>query len=181
MRRTPGILATTALLVLAAVPAHASGCPSLTDPAGDAIWDVVPAVTSGARDIVSADVSTGPTTLVATLRLASLSPSTSSGFTTWRLGWGIGGATHAVEARVATGQPIAVYSSPSGSVPVSFTVDRAASTVTWTVPRSAVPGLTGASLSNLYAMTALLSTSADEAFAPGTFHVDGTPGCIPAA
>jgi hypothetical protein len=195
VRRTPSVLALLAalpvLVVLSVSPAYAAGCPSLTDAAGDGRWNGV--LSSPAWDIRSADVATGATTLVGVLRVAgfpadglqpALFPATS-----YRLGWTIGTARHVVDYRVsanpASGSVIATYGwtdgAASGSAPVTAVLDRTAGTITWTVARTDVPGLTGATLSDLGAVSNWWSGTADGAASSGAFFTDGNAGCVPAA
>lgn len=188
MRRIPSVLAaTSAFLLLAAVPARASGCPMLVDPTGDGRPAAVAPVSSPLWDVLSADVATGPTTLVAVLRLAGLpaDPPDSAllNGTAWRMGWTIGTARHSVELRWSFGSLVSVYSwsdgAASAGTAVPVTIDRAGGTLSWTVPRAAVPGLSGATLSGLAAQTLFLSGSVDQSFTLTTY-TDGTPGCVSA-
>lgn len=188
MSRVPSTLAAlTAFFTLTAAPAHAAGCPSLTDPAGDGQWDIASVVSSGKLDVLSADVSSGPTTVVAVVRLASFAPDHVDRLgIAWLAGWTIDGGRYEVELRqsAVTGTSyVAEYSGPSGTGPVSYAIDATAATITWTIPRSALPVLAtpGRVFSDLGAFSRVLSSSADNAFADGGFHTDGTTGCVSAA
>lgn len=188
MRRVPSTLAAlTALLALSATPAGATGCPMLTDVAGDGRWALAP-IESPQLDILSADVASGPTTVSVVLRLASLeSDHVDHLGVRWAVGFVVGGVSNGVYLR-RTIHPQPLYISEfrrDNAVvgAVAFTFDPATATITWTVPRSAIPELAtpGQVFHDIGAITTVFSSSADNAFDDSSTYVDQSPGCISAA
>jgi hypothetical protein len=191
MRKVAAVLAVVTAL-LTAGPAHAAGCPMLTDPTGDTLSELnVPQslVQPGPWDIVSADLATGATSLTAVIRLRDLgnaNPVDNAAFlaTSWQVSWALGGQRHLVRLVIGFGRVVAEYTYTDAAAPlaVPVTIDHGADSISWTVPRSAVPGLApGATFSYLTAMSSFVSSSVDQAAGDGAFYTDGAPGCIPAA
>ena len=192
MRTVPYALALAAALATTA-PAGAAGCPLVPDVAGDAIVATLD-MYSPNLDLVGVDVASGPTTVVAVIRVVSLDPdlATTTG-AQWSVGWRIDGVQHMVHAlRDATGTW--KYGKIRGGNPVtpySVTADIPNATITLTIPRTAFPALatpgktftsiTGTSNARLATPALLWNFSADTAAAPTTTYVDGTTGCVPAA
>jgi hypothetical protein len=186
--RIPVTLALSALTAVAlAVPAQAAGCPMLTDVAGDGTWGLVPLVSSPQLDIRSGDVASGATTVVAVLRMTSLVDNLYSQLgPQWGIAWSINGNSYSATLRRGAGPVpsyIATFQSPSGTSTPAWSYDLGTGVITWTMPRSALPDLAtpGQTFSNLRAQTALLSGSADQAFASSATYVDQTAGCVPAS
>ena len=184
MRRILSAVATLAVTALAA-PASATVCPILTDPAGDGGWPLsAPVVHSPQLDILSADVATGATTLVAVLRLADLDGDNVGLLgVTWRLGWRLDGAPQGVEVRRApNGRVTATFVAGGTPVPAAVAFDYGTDAITWTVPRTDVPGLAaGATFALFGANSNVFSSTADTAAEFTNTYVDGDPGCVPAA
>ena len=195
VRRAARLLVLTALpAVLAATPAAAVSCPSLTDDPGDAYWltkDVgwtgAPRPNIASLDILSADVASGPANVVAVVRVASLDGNrVGNREGEWVVGWQLDGGDH-YAARVRRGldgdlvSAFTVNDDPLGSVPFAFDVSN--STITWTIPRALMPELAtpGAEFTSLAALTYKLSSTADTAHVHATVYVDQDPGCIPAS
>ena len=198
-------VALTALpLVATATPAHALTCPLIADATGDATTLgrfgplqepypplVVGLPTSRNADIVRADVASGATTVVVQMQVASLDPDL---FTLlgpeWFVAWDIGTNSYAVSTRQSGfGQPgyiTAFRLNDTSAGSVTFTVDDANDTVTWTIDRSLLPDLAtpGATFSYIHAGTKVFSGSTD--FAPDwpvepPDYVDQAPACIAAS
>ena len=135
-------------------------------------------------DILSADVATGPTTLVAVLRLASLTGTDATALAArWSVSFQINGHPHTVVARRdANGDYTAAGGNALALAPVALAVDAAAATLTFTVPRGAVAELAtpGVTIGPFWAGSVLWFVSADAAYADTTY-VDQSPGCVPAA
>jgi hypothetical protein len=193
MRRLPYALALVTALSLA-VPAHAAGCPLLVDPAGDSTFPLgLPVLHPDELDIRSADVASGPTTVVAVLRVTSLElKSVASALgEEWTVHWHIGSIGYAALARSPLLSDRA-YSwaftrdgadgGPVDAGPVALTVDRTAGTFTWVIPRSYLPELAtpGATFTPITAVTWDISSTVDTAYTP-TSYVDQSPGCVPAS
>lgn len=201
MRRTTrlSLAAVTAVLATAvagASPAVATGCPLISDRAGDA--DLL-----GQRDLdgppeldlLSGDLASGPTTVVGVLRVASLAPDvrTTAG-TRWILRWEIGSTIYVLEARR---DQAGVYSgalrADNGGIvtvtPLPLSVDAVNATFAWVAPRGAVPHLAtpGAAFEQIGAASYLAlvrdgTMSVDAAEAGfGTVYVDQSPGCVAAS
>ena len=189
MRRILDTVATLAVATLAvtalAAPASATVCPILTDPAGDGRWPMVAGgVSSPQLDIVSADVATGATTLVAVLRVADLNGDNLGLLgVTWRLGWYLDGVNQHVEVRRgANGRVTATFVTGGTAVPVGVAFDYGTGAITWAVARSAVPGLAaGATFATFGANSNVFGSTADAASEFTNTYVDGDPGCVPAA
>lgn len=183
--RIPVTIALTALTAVAlAVPAQASTCNLLVDPAGDGLW--VGGISSSQLDIRSGDVASGATTVVAVLRMTSLVDNLYSQLgPSWTMGWRINGNSYTAQLRRGIGPTpnyIAVFASPSGTITPAWSYDLGTGVITWTIPRSALPDLAtpGQTFTNIGARTALLSTDADQAISTATY-VDQTASCVPAA
>src|SRR3954447_1432147 len=96
-RLLSALAVTAALLVAPALPAHAGAvCRQLTDPSGDArLLGATNTTGQGSfpsLDILSADIATGKTNLVAALRVKTLQRDTAlAGGTTYYLSWTLNG------------------------------------------------------------------------------------------
>ena len=157
MKRTT--LALTALIAAAlAMPAGAATtralCLQIKDAAGDSSFHGTP-MAPASLDILSADIATGTKSLVAVLRLKSLTrdPYQLTG-TSYTFRFTVGGAQQTLTYAVSAGGTTTSTYEPAGAnsdVSAKSTLDPAAGTITWTVPRKTVPGLKskGASLSGL--------------------------------
>lgn len=175
------------LPVVVATPAHALTCPLLVDPLNDGAFLGNASLQSAQVDIVSADVASGASTVVAVLRVRSLDGDLLSNLgVEWSFGWKIGSTRYGVFARRTVGVnttyiPAFTVNGASAG-PVHLAVDVVNDTITWTVDRSLLPDLAtpGATFGDLAAITKLLSSSSDVAFSTATY-VDQSPGCIPAA
>jgi hypothetical protein len=183
--RSPVTLALTALTAVAlAVPAQASTCNLLVDVAGDGQW--VGGINSSQLDIRSGDVASGPTTVVAVLRMTSLVDNIYSQLgPSWTIAWTIDGHGYAADLRRGAGPNptyVATFSSPSGTVTPAWSYDLGTGVITWTIPRSALPDLAtpGRTFTEIRAVTRLLSSSADQALSTATYD-DQTASCVPAA
>jgi hypothetical protein len=178
------VLVAAPLTVLGTPAAQAGTCPLLVDVAGDAL--LVPGTPSQPDlDIRSADIASGATNVVVTLRLTTLSPSAAGRAPVrWAVGWHFGTGKYGVSLnRDQNGTYSAFVSNAGGQG--SATVDVANASITWTVPRSAFSALStpGTTFSSITAATQLLGLStftADEAATSQTY-VDQTAGCIPAS
>lgn len=178
---------------LSATPASATSCPMVVDDAGDAGYtygDLQLVRLDDRHDIVSLDVATGPTTLVAVMRLADLDlddPGIVTG--EWRMGFSLDGVRHELFLGVALDRHepsgyrfVSRYDVGLTVVPVTATVDGVTDEITFTAARSDVPGLTaGATFSWVAGVTHVLGAHADTAGDGLNTYVDGDPGCITAA
>ena len=128
-------------------------CLQVTDPAGD--YKVGGQVEANSLDILSADIATGKRNLVAAIRLKTVDrDSFLAGGITYRFDWTVGTAKQRLLFWVyGTGETAAEYQPTAGTegIVADARIDRATSTVTWTVPRKNVPTLkkAGAKLSAL--------------------------------
>ena len=155
-RITPALAALAAAALALPAQAATSGtlCLQITDATGDSSFNGAP-LAPASLDILSADIATGAQNLVAVLRLKSLTaePYQATG-TSYSFEFTLGGAAQKLGYAVsATGTSIATYT-PAGlgsDVPAKATLDTAAATITWTVPRKSVAGLKtkGAKLTGL--------------------------------
>jgi hypothetical protein len=181
-------LVTAALPVLAAPAAQASSCPLFVDVLGDGASPLLPALRSDQLDIVSGDVASGATSVVAVLRLKSLAPDTVTTFGgVWAVRWTINGNQYSVSVRRDVhGEYAALFLGGSAGVLPGVTIDVANATITWTLPRTALPDLAtaGQTFSGIAATTYLMLgtvyTNADEAVTSQTY-VDQTAGCVAAS
>jgi hypothetical protein len=203
MRSLPSIRRLAVLVALTgaiagALPASATTCPLLTDPAGDATTTnatLMPAAPEA--DVLSADIASGATTVTAVLRVASLAhPEGGSWVVSWHFADTSGpwGGLYAFQAsRQADGS----YDTGGfGGGAYSVAVDEANGTITWTAPRSNYPELAPGSVEFLglhaqagkqFGQTVAgrwigvsAISSQDDGVTTQTY-VDGTAGCIPAA
>jgi hypothetical protein len=177
VRRTLAAAA-TACLALAA-PARATACPLLSDPPGDAF--LAGPVPSPAVDVVSGDVASDATNVVAVLRVASLTGPDAVLRGQWFFEWRIAGVQHYVQlTRDAAGRYTSLHERDGVYwAPPAFAVDTATGTITWTMPRSEVPDLAspGATFDTLAAATIGPVGFADSATSTATY-ADGSPGCV---
>ncbi|HWL36147.1 MAG TPA: hypothetical protein VNQ77_08120 [Frankiaceae bacterium] len=187
MRRVPYALAALLALTVAS-PASAAGCPLVADPAGDAGYGIVATPLTPALDIVGLDVASGDSAVVVRMSVLSfgLDPS-SLGWSEWSAGWYLGGRHYGVRARHTTGYAgvSAEFDAGNGQpTPIPVSVDTAAGTLTWTVPRAWLPELAtpGATFGTIRGITGEAFTAVRD-FADGgaTTYTDRSPGCVPAA
>lgn len=198
MTRAPYALAALTALAVFAGPAHATGCPLLTDPAGDVgPGSLAPVPVEGpvahSLDIVSADVASGPTSVVAVLRVRSLTfDPFAHGLSHWAFGWAVDGTGYGVIAGRgldASGLSFrSDFHGPGGfHTPVPVAVDEAAGTFTWTLPRSLFAELAtpGATFDGFHARASesftFMGDFAGHPHNATPAYVDGTPGCVPAS
>ncbi len=183
----PAIAALAAALVAAPLStgARAVDCPLLLDARGDArILGLLPAGETRV-DIVSGDIASGQTSVVAVLRLATLAPDvlTTVLSADWSFAWDINGTTYAGTAHQPALSSVIVGSFRAGAtaVPVAFQVDPANATLTWVVPRSAFPDLDTPhqTFGAIRATTAVFSSTADVVVSKQTYE-DRRKGCIDA-
>lgn len=180
MRRAALALALAVTAV--ASPADARACPMLTDPE-DYQRVLGHDVIDGHLDIRSADLASNDTVVLAVLRMRSLGPGEPSGVAgvRWSFVWEIDGTLHVAEVRRAAG-PTATYTASFGAAPVSATIDAATASITWRIPRSAIPALATPkrTFRNLRATTSVAGSTFDTAASMATY-IDQTAGCIPAS
>jgi hypothetical protein len=202
VRRT--VLAALAALALplAATGAAASGCPLVPDEAGDGhltvaatgAWLLPQAFESDDLDLLSVDLASGPTTVVAVVRVASLAPDawTAAGVD-WDARWHLGDTYYLLSAHRdhAGAYRATLFVTEPGTNPAALpapalTVDATAATLTFVLPRSSVAALAtddtfaGLSAASWFAPDGRAFTNADVATTRDTY-VDRTPGCVPAA
>jgi hypothetical protein len=186
--------AALAALAAAALAAPASGAPApscfqVKDDAGDGR---VVALDSPTLDILSGDIATGTKNLVATIRMASVQgDSHLVGGYTYSFEWLIGEAKHQLRYVVTVeGDAYGEYEEsgkPFDKVGASMTVDQAAKTVTWTVPRKSVPflksgkpTLTDLTLRSYFGLNRAngRSNSQADGAVSAARYVDGTRTCL---
>ena len=184
MRRLPFALAALSVLALS-VPAQASTCPLISDAVND-VHNLY-AMQSPALDIVSGGIVSDATSVTATLHVLAL-PERDLAYMgiDWDVRWRIGTSQYRVRAslyndRVPGARPVTgEFTTPTGEINVPVVVDRAAATLTWTVPRSAMPELAagGAVFTQPWATTLFMSSTADFA-TDGVYNTyeDGAPAC----
>ncbi|HEU0130017.1 MAG TPA: hypothetical protein VFQ85_03380 [Mycobacteriales bacterium] len=162
-------------------------CNLITDGTGDGGNRVTRAPSSDALDIVGGDIATGKGTVVGVLRLKGYNldsdPAAYLGFN-WNLRFTIKGTTYAftyADGRGAYAGPSAAFMMDSAQI-ATPTVKVAGNTITWSVKRSAVPGLkkSGQTLINLAATSGYDMTSADAASTTKTYP-DLYPSCVKAS
>lgn len=187
MRRIPYVLAALTSLAVA-VPASAAGCPLVADPAGDPGIGIVGTPLTPSLDMVGIDLASGASTVVVRMSVRSfgLDPS-SLGWTSWGVSWDLDGQYYGVSADHRIGEAgisADFQAGPTLPTPVPVTVDTAAGTLTWTLPRSWLPELAtpGATFGRIRGITGETFTAVHD-FADGgtTTYADGAPGCVPAA
>lgn len=196
--RLRNLCAATAFGVLATIspPAHALTCNALTDVEGDGVHQgeaslprqVQPykpwVLNSSALDLLSADLATGPTTVVGVLRLKTTNldgdPLAPLGMR-WVFGFEVGGANYNFDLyRGPDGQRHGMRTGNTVLSPPTVSVD--ATTITWTAPRSAFATLTtGATFDQMYAGSFLFGGNADVMTGGSRTYVDLDPSCVPAA
>lgn len=160
-------------------------CNQLTDVSGDGQSDLVPVVKTKPLDIVGGDIATGPTTMVAVLRLASTDMSAAADpFANTGYGWWI-------SAQSSLGQLYGFRASRSGAgiirgtasvdgVGVVTTFAVVGNTFVWTIKRSVAPNLSRPKnvFSQLSAQSEYLSSSADTAGISTAKYTDKAPHCV---
>jgi hypothetical protein len=173
-------------LTMVALPAQASGCPLLSDATHDVTFlGAVPSDT-GQLDIVSADVASGASTVVAVLRVRTLEYEYGMAGETWWLSWTIDDTRYIAYARSTfQGQYLWGFSADGVETTslVSLTVDRANASLIWTVPRAALPDLAtpGRTFTVPSAQTQFFSSTADVVDDSAATYVDQSAGCISAS
>lgn len=183
------VLAATVLAVPAvAAPRKAPACRLLADARGDGHDRAVEQIASPALDILSADIATGRSTVVAVLRLASVEigsdVATVEG-ARWALGVRSAGIPYAFEYRRSRlGDTYEVTHNGDPVSGVTAVVDTKAATVTWTVGRTAFRSLKpGAAFTDFSGVTSTLrggrKVDADAAnAAKQTRYVDRGASCV---
>lgn len=160
-------------------------CNQLTDVSGDGQSDLVPVVNTKPLDVVGGDIATGPTTMVAVLRLVSTDMSTAAdpfantGYSWWISARSSLGQLYAFRAsRSATGTIRGTASVDGVGVATTFAV--VGNTFVWTMNRSVAPHLSRPKnvFSALSAQSEYLSSSADSAGASLAKYVDRAPHCV---
>jgi hypothetical protein len=151
MRARTALIATLAVAVGATTtPAMAAVkkkpvvklCNLLTDAKDDGTWDTTAAVKSPALDVQSADISTGPKTLVAVLRVGSTNTKSDNwanlGYI-WNLGATAGGVRYAFQVRRGYGGLSQNTEASVSGVAVPHTFAVVGNTFVWTIDRAKVP------------------------------------------
>lgn len=166
-------------------------CNLLTDKPGDGKW-FVPGVSSSNLDIVGGDIATGAKTMVAVLRLGgtNFSP-TSDPWSNLGYSWRIGvqstlGQTYVFNASLHFGGTVTGSATAGGiGVPVTFAVDQAKNTFTWTMKRSDAKFLARPKnvFHGFYANSFVESSSADstDATPPSDTYPDRGLSCVKAS
>ena len=191
MRLRSALCATTVIgLVLVASPAHATPyCNLVVDQAGDGQHRAAPVLSSPTLDLLSGDVASGATTVVAVLRLASADtsndPVAKLGIR-WSLAFTVDGTDYALTLRRAAGtndtKTAEMFVEGVAVTPPAFTVSG--SSITWTVPRSAFPELAtpGTAVFSTFAGMTLLAGGLADTMINGTAtYPDQAASCVAAA
>jgi hypothetical protein len=183
------MLVAAVLVAAAAAPTSAASkalCFQVKDVSGDAHpgGDLGPdAAQTDSLDVLSADIATGPKNLVATLRLKTLTPEPYLvGGATYMFHFTLAGKAQTLWfKRTTSGAQAAGYEASTGGVgaPVSFAKDTGAGTITWTIPRKKVAGLSkGATFTGLKVQSYLGTNFVDGNGRGGT-GFDGAVGAKP--
>jgi hypothetical protein len=192
MRRIPYALALLAALAVGG-PAHAAGCPLIADAAGDAAYPRGPVYGPNVDrlDIRGVDLASGRTTVAVAVHVASLVPDAVSQLgQEWAVSWNVGGSPYFVLAQSVARAPdtfLGYFGTNSADRSVALAVDRATSTLTWTIPRSSLPALetkhaTFTGISAVSVQDAGPVRQALDVAGDGTAtYEDRSTGCIPAA
>ncbi|HWL34842.1 MAG TPA: hypothetical protein VNQ77_01490 [Frankiaceae bacterium] len=190
-RRSMLVAAVTALLALPGA-ASAATCNLVTDKANDAyVGHPAAGVSSKPLDIRSLDVATGKKTLVVVLRVATTKsaddPATAAGMA-WDVSFKIAGADYRFSRRVGPGgNVVSEGGNGNGSAVSGVKVAVSGTSITWTVPRSAIPKLKkrGAVFTHFFGGTTTTGLGYDQAPNGGVVsparYVDGTKSCVKAA
>lgn len=169
-------------------PAPKPVCLLLTDQSGDGQSKVYPMMNSDALDIISADVVSGAKTFVAVLRLKTTKTDNDNWAMLtgmrWSMAFEVGGTSISFTRYRKAGltpayQDAMTVGGGGGASPVTTMNDT---TITWTVPRTAIPMLNKAksSVTNIGAVTYVNSANADDATSKATYP-DKYPSCVKAA
>lgn len=151
MRLRRAVLATLAVTLSLTTAASAAVakplCLLITDETGDGHSQSMGFLSSDALDIVSGDVATGKKTVVGVLRLKTTNVSSTDtagyfGFV-WNLNFEVGGTKYSFERRRTgtSGAYIDEFQVGTSTSAVKPTVKQDGTSITWTVPRSAVSNL----------------------------------------
>jgi hypothetical protein len=201
LRRAALCLVAISALAVSAAPASAAKakpkpkpapkpiCNLLSDPRDDAAWDVAPPVTSPALDILGADVATGPTTLVARLRVADPNikfPSDKYGALgyVWRLGfYSTLGTAYSFELSRTTITGTDHYQATVDGVNVPVTFQVVSDGFQWTIKRTSSPKLAkkGNVFRLLSANSNVLSATADTTDLNKATYPDRALSCVKAS
>lgn len=197
LRSILGVVVGLALIVAPATGAMAKAkakpkpkvyCNLLTDQANDGNW-FVPGVSSAGLDILGGDVATGAKTMVAVLRLRGTNftptgdPWSNLGYS-WRIGVQSSlGQTYVFNASLHFGGTVTGSATVAGAgVPVTFAVDTAKNTFTWTLKRSDAKNLARPKnvFHGFYANSYVESSSADSTAptAPSNTYPDRGLSCL---
>lgn len=192
--RTRSLLsvAVAALLALPGAASAATACNLVTDKAGDAyIGHSLGGVSSKPLDIRGIDVATGTKTLVVVLRMTTTKtaddPATAAGMA-WDVSFKIAGADHRFSRRVGPGgNVVSEGGTANGGALSGVKVTVSGTSITWTVPRSAIAKLKkrGAAFTHFFAGTTATGLGYDQAPNGGVVsparYTDGTRSCVRAA
>ena len=186
-------LAATTPAVAAARPAPRKLCNLLTDQKDDGEWDAdlgTGVVKSGALDIVSADIATGRTEMVAVLRIADMSQANDHWRQALSYEWGLGatgtGTRYSFSLRRGLGPtPSDVWEVRVGDLtlpPAKINGKIEGNTIVWRIQRKDVPALGRAKLywTDFGAITKALSSSADQAPNSTAKYPDKSASCVTA-
>lgn len=159
-------------------------CTLLKDDSGDGTW-VVPVVESPALDIISGDISTGPKTMVAVLRLGSTDfAPTSDKWSSTGYSWSFGvtsslGQKYQFEAaRHVTGTMDEDVTVDGKSVPFQFKI--VGKTFVWTIQRKVSPNLSRPKnvFREFRGGSEVESSTADGAFTGASVYPDRASSCV---
>jgi hypothetical protein len=178
---------------IAAVKKPKPLCKIITDESGDGSSRSVGLISSPALDILSADIATGKKTVVAVLRVATTDVKSDTwirlGYR-WSLSFNIQGINYAFQRQTTTDKVsgAVTYSDTytvgtnAGPMPAGSVTKMDATSYTWTIPRSAVPGLKKPRqvLNDLQTISYVNGGNADQA-ATATKYPDQYPSCVKAA
>lgn len=162
----------------------------LDDVQNDGHVKVVPTQKSKALDIVSGDVATGPTQMVAVLRVqsATITPSTEP-FSVLGFGWSLGttstlGQNYVFKVtRGAAGGMIPRITIDGAEVASNkFTFATVGNTYVWTMQRSAAPNLSRPKnvFTQFRATSEIFSTNSDNVESFASTYPDRALSCVPA-
>jgi hypothetical protein len=181
----------------ASVPAFAAArpkpvCHLITDGTGDGTSHSVGVISSSALDITSGDVATGKKTVALVLRVVTTNvandPWAHLGYS-WSMKFEVLGTSYAVIRRLTTNTDGSVTYKDSLTIgttttdlPAGSSTKMDATSYTWVIPRSAVPGLKKAKqqLVDLQAGSVVFGGNADQASSAAKYP-DLYPSCVKAA
>jgi hypothetical protein len=196
MRPRSLLIALVAAALLAPLPASAApkpkpkpkpkplpkACLLLEDTRGDGDWNLAPPVKSDNVDIVSADIATGPTEVVAVLRMAAMNFSNdqwaSLGYA-WTFGATAGGARYEFRLRRTAGGEYIGGGSIGGVGIAGLTPTVVGNDIVWKFKRKGIAQLARPNLvfSSFSAITNILSSTADDAQSSKSYK-DRQPSCV---